>query len=143
MKPIVTFGMLIALCVSAAYADQDPIAARKALMKSNGAATKTLVGILKGAPFDLAAVQSALKVYVDSAAAAPALFPDSSKTGDTHALPAIWDNKADFEARFKKFGADASAALAAITDEASFKANAPGILKNCGSCHETYRAPLN
>ena len=112
MKRTVTFAMLIALGVSAAYADSDPIAARKALMKSNGAATKTIVGMLKGAPFDLAAVQSALKSYADNAAAAPALFPDSSKTGDTHALPAIWDNKADFEARFKKFGADASAAMA-------------------------------
>ena len=143
MKRTVTFAMLIALGVSAAYADSDPIAARKALMKSNGAATKTIVGMLKCAPYYLAAVQSALKSYADYAAAAPALFPDSSKTGDTHALPAIWDNKADFEARFKKFGADASAAMAAVTDEASFKANVPGVLKNCGSCHETYRASMN
>ena len=143
MKLTVVLGVLMALGVTAVYADQDPIAARKALMKSNGAATKTIVGMLKGAPFDLTAVQAALKNYVDTAAAAPALFPDSSKTGDTHALPGIWDNKADFEARFKKLGADAAAAMTAVTDEASFKANVPGLLKNCGSCHETYRAPMN
>ena len=75
-------------------------------MKANGEATKTVVGMLKGAPFDLAAVKAALKKYGDAAAKAPALFPDDSKTGDTNALPAIWENKADFEARFAKLGED-------------------------------------
>ena len=43
----------------------------------------------------------------------PALFPDDSKTGgDTAALPAIWENKSDFDARFAAFGKDAAAALA-------------------------------
>ena len=41
------------------------------------------------------------------------LFPDSSKTGgDTAALPAIWENKADFDAKLAKFSADAKAARA-------------------------------
>ena len=57
----------------------------------------------------------------------------------THALPAIWKNKSDFEAKFVKFGADSKAALAAITDEASFKANFPPLFKDCGGCHELYR----
>ena len=143
MKRILLAVTLLTLGVSAVFADEDPIVARRALMKANGAATKTVVGMLKGAPFDLEAVKAALKNYGDAAAQAPGLFPDTSKTGDTNALPAIWDNKADFEARFKKLAADVSAASSAITDEASFKANMPGVLKNCGGCHEQYRAKQN
>ena len=134
---------LLAMGTAVVFADDDPIKARRDLMKANGAATKTVVGMLKGAPFDLEAVKAALKNYGDAAAQAPGLFPDTSKTGDTNALPAIWDNKADFEARFKKLAADVSAASSAITDEASFKANMPGVLKNCGGCHEQYRAKQN
>jgi hypothetical protein len=50
---------------------------------------------------------------------------------------------ADIDARFAKFKDDATAALASIKDVDSFKANMPGIFKNCGGCHELYRAKLN
>jgi cytochrome c556 len=142
MKRITIAVTLLALGAVAAFADDDPIKARRALMKANGNATKTVVGMLKGAPFDKDTVMAALKTYADAAAKAPALFPDSSKTGDTNALPAIWENKPDLDARFKKLGDDAAAAMTAITDEASFKATMPGVLKNCGGCHEKYRAKL-
>ena len=143
MKQWLVAGVVTALGVSVALADGDPIKQRRALMKANGDATKTVVGMLKGAPFDLEAVKKALSTYEDAATKAPALFPDDSKTGDTNALPAIWENKADFEARFAKFDADAKAASAAIVDQASFKATIPGVLKNCGGCHEQYRAKKN
>ena len=141
MKRIVTSLALLALgAVSAAAAD-DVIAQRKALMKANGEATKAAVAMLKGqSPFDLKAVQDGLKNFGDAAGKMPGLYPPDSKTGgETQALPAVWDNKADFDARMKKFGADAAAAATAITDEASFKTNFPGVLKNCSDCHETYR----
>ena len=143
MKQWLVAGVVTALGVSVALADGDPIKQRRALMKANGDATKTVVGMLKGAPFDLEAVKKTLSTYEDAATKAPALFPDDSKTGDTNALPAIWENKADFEARFAKFDADAKAASAAIVDQASFKATIPGVLKNCGGCHEQYRAKNN
>ena len=69
------------------------------------------------------------------------LFPDNSKTGgDTAALPAIWANMADFKGRFEKFGAEAKAAQSTVKDLDSFKAAFAGLTKNCGGCHETYRA---
>ena len=47
---------------------------------------------------------------------------------------------ADFNAKFEQFGKDAEAALVSVKDEANFKAAFPGITKNCGGCHESYRA---
>jgi cytochrome c556 len=143
MKRWVGAGLAMAIGLGAAWADGDPIKDRRDLMKANGEATKTVVGMLRGAPFDLDAVKAALKSYANAAAKAPALFPEGSDGGDTNALPAIWENKADFNARFTKFGNDVSSASAAIVDEATFKATMPGVLKNCGGCHELYRAKKN
>jgi cytochrome c556 len=71
----------------------------------------------------------------------PALFPETSKTGgETAALPKVWETKADFDARFVKFAKDAADAASTIKDEATFKAAFPEVGKNCGGCHESYRA---
>jgi len=143
MKRSILAGLAIILAVGTVAAADDPIKARRALMKANGEGTKVVVPIMKGAaPFKLEDVQAALKSYIEAADKAPALFPAGSDKGETNALPAIWANKSDFEARFVKLGAESKAALAAITDEASFKTNFPPVLKNCGGCHETYRAKM-
>lgn len=143
MKRLVLTCLILAAGVGAVLADSDAIAQRRALMKANGAATKNVVGMLKGAPFDLVAVQAALKSYGEAAAKVPALLPDDSKTGDTNALPAIWENKADVLARFAKLAQDVAAASTGIVDQATFQAQMPGVLKNCGGCHEKYRAKLS
>ena len=140
MKRLGLTSLVLLVGVGAVLADGDAIVQRRALMKANGDATKIVVGMLKGAPFDLGAVQAALKSYGDAAAKAPALFPDDSKTGDTNALPELWANKADVDARFAKLAQDVAAASTAIVDQASFQAQMPGLLKNCGGCHEKYRA---
>ena len=82
-----------------------------------------------------------MKTLAIAAEKEPTLFPDNSKTGGgTAALPAIWQNKADFNARFVKFAKDVAAAQAGIVDEASFKKLAPAVFQNCGGCHELYKA---
>jgi cytochrome c556 len=141
-------GAVAILALSASFAlamsGADAIKERRALMKENGEVTKPIVPILKGeAPFDLAAVQKALRTYVNAAEKMPALFPPDSKTGETKALPAIWEDTADFDARFKKLGDDAAAALAMVKDPAGFRATMPNFYKNCGGCHEKYRAKEN
>jgi cytochrome c556 len=132
---VVSFG------ATAVLAQQDPIAARKALMKANGQNAGAVAKMVKGEePFDLAKVKAALDVFQNTAAKAPALFPPDSKTGgETAALPKIWEDMDDFKARFVKFGADAKAAEASITDIDTLKAAFPALGKNCGGCHELYR----
>jgi len=139
MRAFVVAGAL-ALGITAVAA-QDPIAARKALMKATGQQAGGGAAMVRGeAPFDLAKAKAIFAAYEDAAGKAPALFPDNSKDGgETAALPAIWTNKADFDGRFAKFGADAKAAGASVTDLDSFKTAFAGMGKNCGGCHELYR----
>jgi cytochrome c556 len=131
----------LVLAASLAAAQSDPIAARKALMKANGQQAKIGAAIAKGeTSFDSAQVETIFATFIDAAEKAPALFPDNSKTGGkTEALPAIWKNKKDFEARFAKFGDDSKAAQDSVKDLAAFKAMWSGLIrKNCTSCHEKY-----
>jgi cytochrome c556 len=132
----------IVLGVGIAVADQDPIAARKALMKANGDQAKIGAAMVKGeAPFDLDKVRKMFATFEDAAAKMPALFPSNSMTGgETAADPKIWENMDDVKARFAKFGTDAKDAAAKVTDLDSLKAAFGNIGKNdCGGCHEKYR----
>lgn len=116
---------------------------RKNHYEAMGKAVKEPTAMYKGdAEFDLAKVQATLKVIQEKAAILPKLFPDDSKTGgDTEALPAIWENKADFEERFPKLAAAAKAAETAITDEETFPDAWKEVVGNCGGCHKKYRKP--
>ena len=136
----------IALGVSVAVAQQDPIAARKALMKANADQAKIAVAMIKGeAPFDLDKAHKVFATFEDASAKAPALFPENSTDQPTaddpySASPDIWQNLEDFKARLAKLGTDAKAADASVTDLDSFKAAFGNIGKNdCGGCHEQYR----
>jgi cytochrome c556 len=131
----------LALGMTAVVAQQDPIAARKALMKANGQNAGAVAKMIKGEePFDLAKVKAALAVFEDAAAKMPGLYPPDSKTGgETSASPKIWEDMADFKAKFVKFGEDAKAAETSIKDLDSLKAVFPAVGKNCGGCHEIYR----
>lgn len=132
----------IAFAVSVAAAQQDPIAARKSLMKANGDQAKIGAAMLKGeAPFDLDKAHKIFATFQDASAKAPSLFPDNSKTGgETAAAPKIWESMEDFKARLAKLGTDAKAAEASVKDLDSFKAAFGNIGKNdCGGCHEIYR----
>jgi cytochrome c556 len=131
----------IAIGATAVLAQQDPIAARKALMKANGQAAGGLAKMVKGeAPFDADAAKKAFATFEDAASKMPNLFPADSKTGgETTAAPKIWEDTADFKARFVKLGNDSKAASSSVKDLDSLKTTFPELSKNCGGCHEIYR----
>jgi cytochrome c556 len=143
MKTATAFAVvaIVAFGATAVIAQQDPIAARKALMKANGQNAGAIAKMVKGeAPFDLAAAQKAFATFQEAAAKMPNLFPDNSKTGgETAASPKIWEDMADFKAKFVKFGADAKAAEGSVKDLDSLKAALAIVGKDCGGCHELYR----
>lgn len=119
-----------------------PIEARKALMKTVGQQTGAGAAMVKGeAAYDQAKAQAIFATYVDAAEKFPTMFPDNSKTGgDTAALPAIWEKMAEFKAIATKLGTDAKAAQGAVKDLDTFKASFGEVTKNCGACHQTFRA---
>ena len=133
---------VVAVGVTVVAAQSDPIAARRAHMKEVGSQTKTGSGIAKGEiPYDQKKAEGIFAAYVKAGTDLPNLFPESSKTGgDTAALPAIWANSADFKAKSDKFVADAKQAQVTVKDLDTFKASFSNLTKNCGGCHETYRA---
>jgi cytochrome c556 len=131
---------VLAFAATALVAQSDPIAARKALMKANGDQNRVATEMLEGKrPFNLDEAKKVLATFAETGEKAPALFPDDSKTGDTAALPAIWENKADFQAKLAKFAQESKAASNATNDLDSFKIQITEVRKNCGACHQTYR----
>jgi cytochrome c556 len=120
------------------------ITARQDAMKANGGAMRTLTPIVRGEqPWNQqAAVQAATTLH-NTANAVPGVFPQGSGTeaGKTDALPAIWANWSDFQAKAKTFESESAKLLqlAQAGDEAGFKAQFPAVGRSCGGCHETYR----
>src|SRR3954468_5331512 len=140
MKRIVLAVAVVALGVTAVVAQSDPIAARKALMKENGRQSGIARAMIEGKePFDMAKAKAVLANFATAHDKGKNLWPDNSKSGDTASLPAIWENKADFEAKLAKLSFDAKAQEANVTDLDSCKAAMGENGNNCGCCHNTYR----
>lgn len=141
MRRFAVIAAVLAATMGAALADSPAIGERQALLKEMGKAVQPVAKMLRGeADFNLPTVKASLKTIETNAAKLPSLFPDDSRTGDTKALPAIWEEKDKFVAIYAKLESDAKAADGAITDLASLKANMPKVLGNCGACHQAYRA---
>lgn len=131
---------VVAVGVTVAIAQSNPVQERKALMKANGVQERIAIDMVQAkGPFDLEEAKKALATFAEAGEKAPALFPDESKDGDTAALPAVWENKADFTARFAKLASVSKAAVGAITDLDSFKVQLTEVRQNCIGCHRTYR----
>lgn len=130
--------------LAAGSADQL-ITARLAEMKSNMAAMKALVSMLKGeTPYAADAVKAAAKSITDAQAEGKAMgvWDAATQTGATvksGAKPDIWSDAAGFSDAWKNLDV-AVAALSATTDEASFKAAFPALGAACKGCHEKFRA---
>jgi cytochrome c556 len=145
MRRAVVLASLLAIGATAAVAQSAAIAQRKEQFKAMGGAAGPIGKMLRGEDaFDLAKVQAGLKTIADNNKTVAKLFPDDSKAGgETKALPAIWENKAKFDAIFVKLDGDVANAIAKIKDEASFKAEMPKVLGNCGACHNEFRVKNN
>ncbi len=144
MRRLISLGAVTIAAASIAgfaMAQDSVIKERQDLMKDNGAQARTAGQMAQGAtPFDAAVAKAAMEKIAANAAATPALFPAGSEGGD--ALPAIWANFADFEAKSAalKTAADAAAAAA----DGGLEAFAPAfgaVGQACGACHQAYRKP--
>jgi cytochrome c556 len=140
LRSVLAAAALVAV-TGAVVAQSDPIATRRNTMKGVGQATRAGTQMVKGeAAFDLGKAQEILKTYAAAADTMHNHFPENSKTGgETTAAPAIWQNQADFRAKFDAWAADIKQAAAQTKDLDSFKAAFGNVTKACSSCHNTYR----
>ena len=144
MKRIVVIVGALVLGIGAVMAQQDAVKNAQTYMKGNGKNAGALAAMVKGEkPYDQAAVDTALAQFEDTAKNLPTLFPDSIKglkaDGDYSSSSKIWEDKAGFSEHIASFGKVVSEAKTQIKDLDSLKATFPGIGKQCGGCHETYR----
>lgn len=129
----------------AAQAADDPVAARKAIMSSVGAAAGLGGGMMKGGiEYAPAAGKAAIAASRAAALSFGDYFPEGTDQGDTGAAPSIWANAEGFEGELAKFAAATAKAVEASgksgpADIEAFKAAFGPVLGTCKSCHETYR----
>ena len=143
-RTVVAVGALL-LGVGAGMAQQNLVKQDQDIMKANAKQLGgVLIAMVKGEkPYDQTAVSAALAQLDDTAKKLPTMFPDSLKTakfdGDYGPSPKVWEDKAGFSAKIASFAKAVADAKAKIKDVDSLKAVAPGIGKECGGCHETFR----
>jgi cytochrome c556 len=144
-------AIVVAAGVSAGVSAQaqDKMMAMKdrvALMKENGKNLGPIGKTVKGEmAADYAALAANAAAIRDNAMKLKDMFPEGSGGGESRALPAIWENKADFNASLVKLAsaADAFAKEAATGSMADLKASFGAIAGNCAGCHKSYRAEKN
>ncbi|MDG2535673.1 cytochrome c [Sphingomonas sp. HITSZ_GF] len=127
---------------AAADPTADVIAGRKAAFLMSAA----LVGQIKAGvergddPKTLAFAARALSRW---ASALPGLFPAGSTAPDSDALPAIWSDRAGFEAKAADYAAATAklADLAKAGDKPGFAAQFAAVGATCKACHDSYRKP--
>jgi cytochrome c556 len=145
MKRILIGAIAASLTViGGAFAEDSPIKQRQDIMKQNGDVVDKATKMMKGElPYDGAAVAEGLKKISAAMDKFPTLFPAGSgpESGvKTAALPAIWPNKADFDARAKQLQKDADAAAkAAPGGMDGFRTAFLAMGKTCQGCHEKYQ----
>lgn len=75
------------------------------------------------------------------AKAIPGMFPPGTNVPPTEALPALWTDRAGFDAAAKDFASatDAVVEAAAANDKAAYAAALDRVDESCKSCHDKYR----
>lgn len=137
-----TIGLLL-VAGAPAFAQENLVAAREQLMRSNVAAAQVAGGMMKGEiPYSPAVGKSVIMTFDATALAFGEFFPEGSTSPG--AAPKIWSDRAGFDAEIAKFQ-EASGAAVELSgrpgpaDLAAFQTAVGPILDTCKSCHEGYR----
>lgn len=125
----------------AGMSPQQIVAARQAAFGLSG----SVFGGMKGAVdagADVKPLAGGARNLVRWAKAMPSMFPAGTATPESHAKPALWQNRADFEAKAAAYASAAEKLLAAAqaNDKAGFADAWKATGGTCGACHTSYRA---
>ena len=135
----------LGLAMPLASAEDDPLTARRALMKEvAGKNAKLGDQLAKGeAPYDAAAAAKAMTAISEVPKKFAKLLPagtDSDAVAKSEASPKIWSDMAGFQAAADKLAsASNAAAQAASQGQPQFAAAFGEVFKACKGCHDAYR----
>ncbi len=144
MALLVAAAVGTALLSGPALAADDPanvIKYRQQVMKSTASHITNIFSVLKGETSFAGHIAANARAISDNAAMISDIFPEGSGSGDTRALPSVWQDKAKFDAAAiaLKTAADNLAVAAGSGDMAAIGAAAGEVGKACGGCHESFR----
>lgn len=127
------------------FAQPDVVAQRKELMRENGVpGYRTFPRMVRAQdPYDQAKVDQSFVQLIENAKKLPALYTPGTEGAtrpgsDYFASPKIWQNKADFDARFAKYSEELLVAKAKSTNLEGLKEALTIVRRNCDSCHDLY-----
>lgn len=137
------FAMLALLVAVSgpALAQGNVIAERREGLRAQGATLEAVQATVRGGG-DVRALVPRIEASQAFFNNFPSRFPEGSGTGDTRALPAVWSDRAGFEAAYRALG-PALVNLrnaAASGDVAATGAALQATGGACGNCHRGYRA---
>ena len=131
---------------TAAPAAQSPspaeiVAARQAAFSLTAATFGSLRGSVDSGA-DVKPLAFAVRGLAKWAHALPGMFPPGTDLPESRALPAVWQDRAGFEAKAAAFQAETARLLeaAGTGDKAAFATAYKAVGATCGSCHSSYRA---
>jgi cytochrome c556 len=143
-KKCLVLAVLSALLpLGSVLAAESPQEQRHELMEDVGGGAKTIGKMLEGEEaFDAAAAMSALQTWDHVSGVVGDLFPAGSEIGyDTRAMPAIWSDRAGFDAALQAWAEAVNVAIAANPQDLKSLETAAGpVFQKCKACHEDYRA---
>ncbi|GGF62138.1 hypothetical protein GCM10007301_22360 [Azorhizobium oxalatiphilum] len=138
MRLALLAALLVPLATTAALA-QNVMQERRALMKEIGDDTKVAAAMMKGeTPYDAAKAAAIFKDYAADAEKFGTLFPEGSNVGETKAAPALWTDRAGFDAALAKFKADIAANADKVGTPDGLKTAMAAVGSNCRACHQSY-----
>ena len=141
-------GAALLLAVAFAHGHDGAIGIvkqRMDAMSDMGKAGKSISAMLKGKrTLDAEAIRAQASAMGEHASQIPDLFPDTETSrhgGETEALPAVWQKRAEFEAlaaRLERQSA-ALADAAAAADEGQVAESFSAVRRTCRACHDEFR----
>jgi cytochrome c556 len=140
---LVLITALLGLSVSYAFAQEDVIQKRKAMMKANNADVKAISEAAEKKDYPTIEVKA--KDIMDNMGKVVGLFPKGSTDEKSRAHPDVWTKTDEFRARAVDAtkAAEALSKAAAAKNEAEVNVKVKELGNNregaCGACHKVFR----
>ncbi len=137
-------GGILGSGIAVAQDNMAVIEARKEALKRAGASMKAIQGFVREGSGSAEDVQKAVAVLVEVSGGMPTWFPEGTAqgVGKSEALPAIWQNRADFDKKVVAFQTEAKnfVPIAAGGDRAAIGKQLGAVGGTCKACHDSYKA---